>query len=151
MSLQLTLSLTSGRGRSWAGWTAAGAAGIAGSSSCWSSTLYRPPLCHCSILLCLDDLGNTINPEETGQILDYRCQISLPFHIRIHKETRTESISLHACKHTTLTKSFSLSPLGSVLFSILQLWGQLLLLLQLRQPVYIVWETSLLIGYCSAH
>lgn len=59
-----TRRLTSGRGWSWAVWRAAGAAGIAGSSSCWSSTPCGPRLCRWPILLCWGELGNTANEAD---------------------------------------------------------------------------------------
>lgn len=66
-----TQPLTSGRGWSWAGWTAAGAAGIAESSSCWSSTPCPPPRCRCAILSRSDVLGNTVNDKKAGVPLEF--------------------------------------------------------------------------------
>lgn len=59
-----TQPLTFGRGWSWAGWRAARAAGTAESSSCWSSTPWRPPRYHCSILSKSGGLGNTWKSQE---------------------------------------------------------------------------------------
>lgn len=59
-----TQPLTFGRGWSWAGWRAARAAGTAESSSCWSSTPWRPPRYHCSILSKSGGLGNTWKSRE---------------------------------------------------------------------------------------